>query len=1616
MTYIRKSGEPSSLGDINSSQGQFREQINALSDIVRQLGGKATASSSGSVVNDPLSAPYILYVNSYIGNDTFVPGDYATADDGTFRQKVRRISQQRLECGYTEARPFKTINRAVIEAAIITSRDYLTLGAVCGDLVTIVVASGLHEVINGPGSADTDANFPPISTVIEPSIEFLRSFNPEGGSGLILPRGVSIVSLDLRKTRITPCWIPNFADESANYSNRGAIFRCTGGGYFFGFTFGDKINSTDSHHLLDCFAFATSSQLDTFYTKIRKTFNANYSISNSFAVQRVQESQITGPVPPPGQQTSATDTTAGSSPYIYNTSIRSNYGLCGIFADGGEGVSGFQSYVVAQFTGVSLQKDLRCWQYYNAGSWQNYTNTAEDYASYIAEQPNNVRFDPNRRSYHIRAINRAIIQEVSVFAIGQSIHHAVKNGGELTVTNSNSNFGGCCALAEGYNEDSFITDTNWNIGRIVVARDLSALENKFSTINIGVIADGEGNNDTTLTIVDALEGDTQNAPTVLSRSGYTLNNYGGTNYIWLVNPNGVDYYAPLADDAWLPGSPDRIRVSSAFVSADRNTPPSNDDSSPFPPIAGLKMYVRRLKDVRTLDERSVTLICNNTAANSRNIVRDYGLQTNTIAATIDSEISANETIIAQEVKVLPPDVSGVFRKNKITVRRASASADWDDRGEYRSGYHSPNNYYRTGDTCRYQNKHYKCIKEHIAPEAFDATKWDESLVHMESNFAAEDFFKNTRPVIIFDKDKDNTGQDPLLGYTESDWSNDPELARQHRTAVDYLGVYSLLRSLGFSASQSNEILYPAAPADREKDPNTQIISGTPNGAANNWDNWAVEFRRPSQIRLFGHAMEWPGTLNYTKALPQYQLDLSPSNKFSYYFTNAYGGRVYLSAFNEEGYQITAGGLLDLTTGESISPEGLGSDTASGDTTVFPGDVVVSGELTADLIQSDQQSRVLLSLPEGADRPPSDGRGMCWIAPAEVIPGVSDFEATDFNDQNENGTIQGALNIGGNGYSGPHFVTPAFLDLWKAKNGLLGRAGGTIKIYVNPRAKQKEGAFPNPGQNESYNWDATSITPLISRPPTSPQNAVNSLKLAVQFANLYVSTTTPVNFYCGNGVYYRDRGQITFEHDVLVVGYDFSTGLLITDGAAGNSGGTQARSWLGTTSNGMGSGDGRFVLQGDDLEDEILNTDKYPCFITEVRFQARNQNTQTNIQFLPTRMLFKKRGTLQGLIWWGARQTLQMVQGTRSLPANDQLNMVPNSIFQLSAAELEIVRQQTTPSGTLNAMVYQLIAANSDTGNINYIQNVPVFYVYGEFRTRDVVLCAHGMPFFNIGTNSDQPTIEMRASATLRLNGLMLVGNNCLDSEGYSDQTVPRPLLFNQQTYKIYGFSPCFASMGPNAGNSVGSFQWCGWGNPYRRAANDYVWNTTYFNVHLINNQYQYMSDNDTQYGGTNTENDALMGPAWPELIGKLCRKRRLLQNSYISYRARSASAKPGWCGNFGRWKRNWGSNPTAWRSVGLSRLDSNASVNPSATEGNPNGAITSGTAWEYEDGDCFLKRAAANSISPSGGTFTEPRILSSNYSYGAGGTLSVQLNIKYAIAQTGIDYEYNYQTNRALYG
>ena len=198
---------------------------------------------------------------------------------------------------------------------------------------------------------------------------------------------------------------------------------------------------------------------------------------------------------------------------------------------------------------------------------------------------------------------------------------------------------------------------------------------------------------------------------------------------------------------------------------------------------------------------------------------------------------------------------------------------------------------------------------------------------MQESYRPEDFYKNAQPLVLFDDDVDQQEGSSTCGWFTPgrNWDDNADLQNQYRTATDYKGIHSFFVSLGFSSADAHTLLLPKPQAERERNPGSPLDGiGNPNGAATAWDNWHVEMRRPSGLRLFAHAWEYAGWSNYTKALPKYQGQMTEANKFTYYFTNEDGGRVYPTGFNEEGYAVSSRGIQNIETGEVLSPEAISS--------------------------------------------------------------------------------------------------------------------------------------------------------------------------------------------------------------------------------------------------------------------------------------------------------------------------------------------------------------------------------------------------------------------------------------------------------------------------------------------------------------------------------------------------------------------------------------------------------------------------------------------------------------------------------------------------------------------
>ena len=517
--------------------------------------------------------------------------------------------------GNSLTKPFKTIQRALIESARFSYQPGIDNDDT--DKTTILIYPGEHQIDNRPGFAikpdPTDGtralSVSPTGAEQLASLTFglsltsefdlsvennvLYKFNSVYG-GVIVPRGTSIVGMDLRKTKIRPLYVPNPTDDAVPKS---AIMRITGSCYFWQFSFFDgdenglvytdhqqfneanQSKPTFSHHKLTCFEYAdgvndvegyvtdlsmyyyklsyayqepTGREVDYEYPnflgdfdKVRPEYEIVGALGNdpiiissiiagdgttattqvtvttqsphglttgtpikisgvnvtpyniSTSVQSVPSAtQFTYLIPDVPANLPATptnisaaratieaDTVKGASPYIFNCSLRSVYGMNGMKADGAK-ADGFRSMVVAQFTGIGLQKDDNAFLLYNST-----TGVYDD-----ATVPGNENLSTNSRSiykpaysnFHIKCSNNSVIQAVSIFAIGFTEHFVVESGGDMSITNSNSNFGARALNASGFRPDAFSQDDKGYITHIIPPKEVPIAENaiEFTAIDV----------------------------------------------------------------------------------------------------------------------------------------------------------------------------------------------------------------------------------------------------------------------------------------------------------------------------------------------------------------------------------------------------------------------------------------------------------------------------------------------------------------------------------------------------------------------------------------------------------------------------------------------------------------------------------------------------------------------------------------------------------------------------------------------------------------------------------------------------------------------------------------------------------------------------------------------------------------------------------------------------------------------------------------------------------------------------------------------------------------------------------------------------------------------------
>ena len=275
-----------------------------------------------------------------------------------------------------------------------------------------------------------------------------------------------------------------------------SIFKVTGGCYFWQMTFKDALTNpyksvtyssgiptftqasttAYSHHRVVAFTYAdqrtTDGELDEYYKKI-DLWDTTIDGGNAREVKK-EEYEIVGD----RSRNTTIDTVNSCSPYIFNCSLRSVFGLCGMHTDGSKvAENSFKSMVVAQFTGISLQRDNNAFFQPkdpegdgNNSAYNDPTGTTNPpiYADPDAE------YRPDWRHFHIKASNGGFIQVVSVFAVGYADQFLAESGGDMSITNSNSNFGQISLRAKGSQFTSFAPAANGKITALIPPRGISS--------------------------------------------------------------------------------------------------------------------------------------------------------------------------------------------------------------------------------------------------------------------------------------------------------------------------------------------------------------------------------------------------------------------------------------------------------------------------------------------------------------------------------------------------------------------------------------------------------------------------------------------------------------------------------------------------------------------------------------------------------------------------------------------------------------------------------------------------------------------------------------------------------------------------------------------------------------------------------------------------------------------------------------------------------------------------------------------------------------------------------------------------------------------------------------
>lgn len=877
-------------------------------------------------------------------------------------------------------------------------------------------------------------------------INRLSDFNPTTG-GLVVPRGISINGVDLRKVRIRPMYVPALTPGSNNpQTSTTYIFKVTGGTYISLITFADNQQFSRSHNTVTAIGYASEQEIKggpsetSYYTKIFSLFagidgwtsergispvSAETTIVAPLADRKDQRSQDveenqTGIALPDGRPGAIAqfpgpaqliggeagsiqpfnlpdvNSTRSSSPYVFNCSVRSIFGLNGMWIDGSR-VSGFKSMVAANYTQVSLQTDPNCFEnptseYYSdpprnkdSGEGKKYRLSSADTFKY--------------RHWGFRASADAQVQLVSCFVIGNADHFISETGSDLSITNSCSDFGDISLRSIGYKDEAFSQDGGKPKGTYLGTKATQIIP----PVPLRYI-----NADGTSPFADG-------RPATLEDVYVTT----GLNINMTLT---AEYAAEISSEI---KAPKRLRL---YVDSTNKANPFTIDNPPDATDIGFGQYTW----TRKVGEGSYVL-SGGTARPNRSMVYLTGFDERGVATLYQGKIripssdSVGFDKLNDQSKVFIWDSTAQLKNNDGEVIREGfwfldidttevveeVSTDSDGDGYITKGLGqafywyikrvitdddvslspidltrakteyifngSPVKIIKPADRRAQKDRVYKLVLEGFSRE--EGLRRPQSYYVLEKQGDVSGFPMNggtvlgTDPLTVtqiipyneFFKIKETSTegiQNTKIGkfvtymvkgsdsrsvfdgsFVPSVDQDQPELTEDPATSLTRVAAEEML---GRPAVEGSAPLVPAI---------SPILLGTSLPAI---EGFLVETRRPSVIRASGHTWEWTGYLNYDTSFPTYQGDpLEQDFALGKIIVEETGGRVYATGMNEEGNYYLGTTVFDLRSGEQFSIP-LKADNEIGNVTnqvlnnVIINNSLIMGEGSSMFFQDDTQ--------------------------------------------------------------------------------------------------------------------------------------------------------------------------------------------------------------------------------------------------------------------------------------------------------------------------------------------------------------------------------------------------------------------------------------------------------------------------------------------------------------------------------------------------------------------------------------------------------------------------------------------------------------------------------------